>query len=348
MPELERHLYDAFVSYRHVEPNRRWAKWLHRTLETFKTPKPLIQKGVPSRIPRVFRDEDELPASADLSTEIDQALEQSRFLIVVCSPRAPQSEWVNQEVVRFREMGRHGRILALLIEGEPREAFPRALCEIRTEITNEQGEVSEEIEDVEPLAADVRPSRAEGAHFLKRMARLRFAAALLGWRFDDLRQREQERRTRRLAWLSVAALALVGILVALSLAAISESNRADARADEATALLLQSYKDMGRSELIAGWPLRATPYLTAAYARGKDDPVLRFLLAQSCRPLDALVASLEGHTDAVTSALFSPDGTRVATTSDDNTARLWDAGAIPHSWQSCGHRAARGRVHPTR
>jgi WD40 repeat protein len=36
---------------------------------------------------------------------------------------------------------------------------------------------------------------------------------------------------------------------------------------------------------------------------------------------------LEGHTDRVTSAAFSPDGTRVVTASWDNTARLWDAAA---------------------
>ena len=34
---------------------------------------------------------------------------------------------------------------------------------------------------------------------------------------------------------------------------------------------------------------------------------------------------LRGHDDDVSSAAFSPDGTRVVTTSRDKTARLWDA-----------------------
>src|SRR2546430_6771595 len=123
--------YDAFISYRHVEPDRKWAIWLHTALETYRVQQALVQKGVAPRLQRCFRDEEELPASADLNNQIEQALEQSRFLIVICSPRTPQSLWVNKEVERFRELGRNDRILALLIEGEPSDSFPRALREIR-------------------------------------------------------------------------------------------------------------------------------------------------------------------------------------------------------------------------
>ena len=55
-------------------------------------------------------------------------------MIVVCSPRTPLSLWVNKEVERFRELGRHENILALLIEGNPAESFPKALREIRRRI----------------------------------------------------------------------------------------------------------------------------------------------------------------------------------------------------------------------
>src|SRR4051812_41267165 len=154
--------YAAFISYRHADVDRRWAKWLHRTLETYRVPRRLAaERGLPRRIGRCFRDEEELPASSDLSREIDAALERSRFLIVVCSPRTPASEWVNREVERVREMGRHDRILALLVEGEPADSFPRALREIRRTVTAAGGLTRHEIERVEPLAADVRPARHE-------------------------------------------------------------------------------------------------------------------------------------------------------------------------------------------
>jgi WD40 repeat protein len=39
----------------------------------------------------------------------------------------------------------------------------------------------------------------------------------------------------------------------------------------------------------------------------------------------ASLLPLKGHTGGVTAAPFSPDGTRIATASSDNSARLWDA-----------------------
>jgi hypothetical protein len=63
-----RYLYDIFISYRHTEKDRAWAKWLLESLETYKVPKSLQKKGFPARIGKAFRDEDELPTSADLLT----------------------------------------------------------------------------------------------------------------------------------------------------------------------------------------------------------------------------------------------------------------------------------------
>ncbi len=219
--------YDAFISYRHVEPDRRYAKWLHSALETYRLPARLAARlGVRPRLDRVFRDEDELPANADLKQEIDVALQQSRFLIVVCSPRTPGSLWINKEVLRFRELGRHDQILALLIEGEPAESFPPALCEIRRTFLDAAGGTLEQVEAVEPLAADVRPTRQESPRHLKRLAKLRLLACILGCRFDDLRQREHERQVARWTAAGAGLLLLLLLISALAVFALIQRNQA--------------------------------------------------------------------------------------------------------------------------
>ena len=103
--------YDAFISYRHLPLDRAAARWLHRAMETYRVPRALVRMGYPARLARVFRDEDELPASADLPQSITEALRDSRFLIVVCTSETPGSRWVNAEIECFRRLGRHDRIL---------------------------------------------------------------------------------------------------------------------------------------------------------------------------------------------------------------------------------------------
>lgn len=205
--------YDAFLSYRHLEPDRKWAKWLHAAMENYRVPRELVAKGFPTRLRRVFRDEEELPAHPDLSSAIVGSLRDSRFLIVICSPRTPASQWVNAEVEEFRRLGRNDRILTLLIEGEPVESFPKALTEIRRTLIDAHGATSEQIEEVEPLAADVRLSRKdERPSDLRHRARLRLIASVLGCRFDDLRRRDLERRTRRRR-NTVMSVALASVIV---------------------------------------------------------------------------------------------------------------------------------------
>lgn len=251
--EPSQYRYDAFISYRHVAPDRGWAKWLHQAIETYRVPRQVAeQPGVRPLLRRVFRDEEELPVSSNLSREIDQALEQSRFLIVICSPKTPESHWCCAEIDRFREMGRHNQILALLVEGEPNESFPLPLRQIRRTRTLDDGTIEQTIDDVEPLAADVRPSRAESARVLKRAARLRFVACILGCRYDDLRQREQARQNRRKT-IAVGAMALLAmVMTMLAVFAAIQADRAraaerlatrqrDVALDTLNALVVEAY-----------------------------------------------------------------------------------------------------------
>lgn len=80
--------YDAFISYSHSEPDAFVAGKLHSMLEHYKVPKKIREISGKKKIERVFRDREELPLSANLAMGICEALENSEYLIVICSPRS--------------------------------------------------------------------------------------------------------------------------------------------------------------------------------------------------------------------------------------------------------------------
>jgi len=221
--------YIAFISYRHVEPDQNIAKQVHQMIETFKAPKEFYQNGT-RPVFRVFRDREEL-AARDLSSSIREALETSRYLIVICSKRTPLSEWCRKEIEIFKSLHGEERIIPVLIEGEPNEAFPESLKGI--ESNNEEAAY-------EILAADLRPAKVLRPDFkgyayiqdndrqsLKELTKeslsilktekYRIMAALLGCTFGDLKQRDKERKNRRILGVSIlscTAFLLFGIFMA--------------------------------------------------------------------------------------------------------------------------------------
>ena len=195
--------YKAFISYSHVDEKH--ARWLQSRLERYRVPRRLVgTEGafgeVPARLRPVFRDREDLSSASDLTTRLKEELEHSEFLIVVCSPASAGSRWVNEEIRSFRERGGEGRIVALVVDGDPGSessdgCFPLALLE--------SGDGGRR----EPLAADLR-RYANG----RQLALLKIVAGLLGIRLDLLRRRDAQRRfRRRLSW-SVVSVVLAGLL----------------------------------------------------------------------------------------------------------------------------------------
>jgi WD40 repeat protein len=313
--------YWAFISYSHRDA--KWADWLHRALETYRVPRRLIgrrshDETVPKRLYPIFRDREELPTAASLSQSVENALRQSRYLIVICSPHAAASRWVNEEVHLFKAMGRQDRVLCLIVDGEPNatdkpggglpECFPPAL---RHRLTP-SGELSEE--RTEPIGADLRPG-GDG----KQTAKLRLLAGLLGVGFDELKRRERQRVIRRRTqWTCFAAAVLV-----LLFGVLKQQERR--HGEQLRQEQIEELSEAGRQALIAGKTLRAAVYLSEAYQLGARDAALRLMLAWVMRPLDANVATLRGHAKPVNLATYSSDGARLLTVSDDGLAKVWDA-----------------------
>lgn len=236
--------YKAFISYSHRD--ERWAKWLQRSLERYRVPKRLVGKEgahgtVPARLRPVFRDREDLSSAADLTSSIKQELAHSEFMIVVCSPGAAGSHWVNEEVRHFREKGGADRILALVVDGDPLAGsgeggcFPGALLE------------SADGARREPLAADVR-RYADG----KQLSLLKIIAGLLGVRLDELRRRDAQRRFRRRLFWGLATVALASLLGWLLYT--QAASRAAAKVQRVNTEELLSYMlgDLQRLDTIAG------------------------------------------------------------------------------------------------
>ena len=209
--------YSAFISYNHRD--RRWASWLHRELERYRLPKALIGRDSPigileSKLPPVFQDREELAASPSLTESVREALAESANLIVICSTNAVQSHWVNEEIRAFSAQGRRDRIQWLIVpeannaELSNAEIFPAAYFE----------------SGGEALAADARES-GDG----RRSAFLKLVAGLTQVRYDELRQRDQTRRLRRLLVLATAA--SVGFLMMSGLATYALIARSQAIQD---------------------------------------------------------------------------------------------------------------------
>ena len=213
--------YRAFISYSHRD--KAWAGWLHRALETYAIPKRLVGIETPvGVIPRrwapIFRDSDELASAGDLGRMVNEALSQSDCLIVVCSPEAARSRWVNEEVLAFKRLGRSDRIFCLVVAGEPnasllqgREAEECFVPALRYRLA-EDGNLGTDA--VEPMAADVRPGKDTRAN-----AKYKLIAGMLDIGFDALKRRELQRRTRRTAMLAAVALCVMAVTTVLAIVA---------------------------------------------------------------------------------------------------------------------------------
>lgn len=197
--ELENVKYDAFISYRHSPLDMYIAKSVHRRLENFRLPKSVIEKGLctKTKIERVFRDQDELPLADNLSDPIDNALGNSDFLIVICTPRLPQSKWCLKEISTFLNTHDREHILVVLAEGEPEESFPYELTHEKITFVDNQGNTVTEEREIEPLAADVRGKSKHEIEKLLDDATLRLCAAIFGLNYDDLKQRHKEQQNIR-------------------------------------------------------------------------------------------------------------------------------------------------------
>lgn len=317
--------YRAFMSYSHQDA--RWAAWLHRKLESYRVPKrlrhaPGAYGPIPERLYPIFRDREDLASSGVLGARLENALSDSEALLVICSPGAARSRWVNAEVENFVQSGRSERIYCLIVDGEPnagdeRECFPPAL---------RLGP------DVELIAADVRPGK-DG----RRRAVHKLLAGLLGVDLDSLRRREAQRQHRRMLFAVIASLS--GMLLAMGLATEAWIARNDAkrRQEQAQDLIVYMLGDLhkklekvGHLDLLGSLSDTAIGYLEGLNSRDLNDTTLK-QLALAMSQLGQVRIGQGRYKDAL--ALFQSAYTRseaLVRRHPENGDLLFDRGQVEY------------------
>ena len=118
--------YFVFISYSSLD--NEWAIWLRHELEHYNLPVSL--NGCPDvrqNLRPVFHD-DEISAGPDWDEQVHKALENTKNLIVICSPHSARSVMVNKEVEEFIAMDKGDHIFPFIVEGNsPDEYFPKSL-----------------------------------------------------------------------------------------------------------------------------------------------------------------------------------------------------------------------------
>jgi hypothetical protein len=170
---------------------------------------------------RVFRDDTDLTASPDLWGHITDGLDRSRYLIVVLSPQAAQSMWVNNEVAYWLQHRGREQLMLVLAGGRlhwdrDRGCFDPQASDAAVPVLTQPGSLPSE-----PFFIDVSgdaPWDQRGAAFREKLTAL--AAPIHGkpkdqLASDDLREHRRFRRLRAAAIAGLAVLTVVATVAAV-------------------------------------------------------------------------------------------------------------------------------------
>ncbi len=342
--------YDAFISYRHTEEDKFVAETLHKELEAFRLSKRTIKKIAGkelkrTRITRVFRDRDELPITSDLSDPITRALEESEFLIVICSPRLKESLWCEREIETFIRLHGREKIFAVLTSGEPKDSFPEQICVEQRHSVDENGNTITTDAEIEPLAADVRGKNRREIKKKIREEVVRLAAPMLGCGYDDLKQRHREQKLKRIILgvsLGCAISLLFGaVSLTMALRIREQSVKISEQSDELEEQYISAMKTNAELEaqnarriLAMGDRRAAIKTVRKMLPEKKDDLSLPYVPDCQETLTEALYVYENGNKclplytmdleSAVSFIKLSPDKTRALVVEQYGTITVWD------------------------
>jgi WD40 repeat protein len=246
--------YDAFLSYAHSDAEL--VEVVQRTLRVLG--KPWYRRAAL----RVFSDQTGLSANPGLWASITAALDRSEWFVLLASPAAASSPWVDAEIKYWLEHRDRSRLLAVVTEGD--WTWSRERDDFDVEGSTAVPAALLGVFDEEPRHIDLRWTRHE-AELSPRVPRLRDQVAeiaapmhglskedLIG---DDLRQHRRTRRTARAAVAALVALLLVATVAAVDAvhnahrAQVNEGRARRARVESDFQRLVAQARDLRRSRV---------------------------------------------------------------------------------------------------
>lgn len=317
--------YAAFVSYSHALDGR-LAPALQGALQRFAKPWYRL------RALRVFRDEASLAANPGLWASIQAALAASEFFVLLASPKAAASEWVQDEIAYWVGRKPLGNFLIALTDGDL--SWDAASGDFDWTTTTALPPTLRGVFAEEPRYVDLRWARRE-EHLSLSDPRFRscvadLAAPLHHRPKDDLLGEEvhQHRRTVRITRAAIAILTAL-VLVASAAAVIAVQQTRTAVAQRQLAVLQRNLATSrllaAQADLKATTDLQAAMLLSAAAFKTSDTAEARSSLAQQLQRSQRIERFLGGAGKPTNGLAFSPDGrTLAATSGHDKEVVLWN------------------------
>ena len=208
---LEAYKYFAFISFQSADA--REAVRLQHAIESYRLLAVLCkQNNVPRRIKPLYCYLNDMHAGEELMQELKSRMEQSRYLIVVCSPRSAQSVYVNSGIDYFVSLGRRDSIIPVIVDGVPYSNDPQTECFLDA-LKRHFPKHIDPLQDHSILGINIREAGVARRQAYDR-AMLMVVARMLQLDFDGLLLREKQRRRKRTILASLIAFL---VILALSL-----------------------------------------------------------------------------------------------------------------------------------
>ena len=210
----QEYTYFAFVSYR--SSDEKWAKWLQEKIEGYRLPTTIQHENsdLPkSKLRPCFRYHTDIQPN-ELKTELRNKLEQSKYLLVICSPRSAQSQWVGAEIDTFVQLGRRDRIIPIIVEGKPYSGDPITEC-YNPMLLKHFPHSDNILEDREILGVNIHEEGSGSAYMKRERAVMQIVSRMLDVSFDRIWQRQKRRIIRRTVLSVLGTLLVLAALIAV-------------------------------------------------------------------------------------------------------------------------------------